>query len=101
MRVAERPHFLFALHSIPAVELVSVAGVAAEFGHAWLEPLEQHDQRLRGDRVRVRLASSVVSVEITAESDTCVAAAERHLELTGELLDDWAHDAGPDVAVVM
>jgi lipopolysaccharide transport system permease protein len=84
--------FQRALVSVPGPEAVRIPGVRAELGDARRQALEQADERLRRDRVRIRSAGVELPVEVAAESNARVEMAEGNLQLLRQL-----EEGGPDL----
>ena len=91
-RIAERLHFLCALRAIPIAETVRVPRMAAELGNAVCDVLDQADERICSDRVVIRPSAAVVAVELAAELDTRVGAAQGDRQLRSDLLEGSAYE---------
>ena len=99
-RVAKRSDLLHTLEAVPVIQTICVSRMAAELRHAVLEVLDQADERVDADCFGLGASPPVVAVEIAAEADTPIEAAQRDAELGGGLLERGTHELH-DVTVLV
>jgi hypothetical protein len=66
--------------------------VTAELRHLIFDVLEHTNQGVDADRFVLWMAAAVVAVEVAAESNTAIKAAQRDAQLGSDLLERGAHE---------
>src|SRR5688500_5375198 len=93
--IAERADLLGAFISVPGLQTVGVARMAAELDDVVPQLLQQPDQRLGRDGVGIRTAVPRVSVEVATEADLRIDASERDAESVGGVHEDRSESGRP------
>ena len=66
--------------------------MAAELRRIRVDVLDQSDECVDGDRFGLGASTTVVAVELAAEADAPIDAAQRDFQLAGDLLEGGAHE---------